>query len=317
MEKRQLGRSGLEVVPLCFGGNVFGWTIDEPTSHRILDAFVAEGFNFIDTADMYSRWAQGNSGGESETIIGSWLKGRGDRDKLVIATKVGMEMGPGRKGLAPAYIRTSVEDSLRRLQTDYIDLYQSHADDPDTPFEDVLGTYQELIEQGKVRAIGASNISAARLRQALDVSARTGLVRYESLQPEYNLFDRAGYEAELEPLCREHGLGVITYYSLASGFLSGKYRKPEDASRSPRGEGVVSKYLNDKGRAILKALDEVAALHDATPTQVALAWVIARPSVTAPIASATSLEQLKDFAGAAKLKLDQGSISLLDEAGGG
>jgi len=317
MEKRQLGRSGLEVVPLCFGGNVFGWTIDEPTSHRILDAFVAKGFNFIDTADMYSRWAPGNSGGESETIIGSWLKGRGDRDKLVIATKVGMEMGPGKKGLAPAYIRASVEDSLRRLQTDYIDLYQSHADDPDTPFEDVLGTYQELIDQGKVRAIGASNISAARLRQALDVSARTGLVRYESLQPEYNLFDRAGYEAELEPLCREQGLGVITYYSLASGFLSGKYRKPEDASRSPRGEGVVSKYLNDKGRAILKALDEVAALHDATPTQVALAWVIARPSVTAPIASATSLEQLKDFAGAAKLKLDQGSISLLDEAGGG
>ncbi|HYI68113.1 MAG TPA: aldo/keto reductase [Skermanella sp.] len=317
MEKRQLGRSGLEVVPLCFGGNVFGWTIDEPTSHRILDAFVAKGFNFIDTADMYSRWAPGNSGGESETIIGSWLKGRGDRDKLVIATKVGMEMGPGKKGLAPAYIRASVEDSLRRLQTDYIDLYQSHADDPDTPFEDVLGTYQELIDQGKVRAIGASNISAARLRQALDVSARTGLVRYESLQPEYNLFDRAGYEAELEPLCLEHGLGVITYYSLASGFLSGKYRKPEDASRSPRGEGVVSKYLNDKGRAILKALDEVAALHDATPTQVALAWVIARPSVTAPIASATSLEQLKDFAGAAKLKLDQGSISLLDEAGGG
>jgi aryl-alcohol dehydrogenase-like predicted oxidoreductase len=317
MEKRQLGRSGLEVVPLCFGGNVFGWTIDEPTSHRILDAFVAKGFNFIDTADMYSRWAPGNSGGESETIIGSWLKGRGDRDKLVIATKVGMEMGPGKKGLAPAYIRASVEDSLRRLQTDYIDLYQSHADDPDTPFEDVLGTYQELIDQGKVRAIGASNISAARLRQALDVSARTGLVRYESLQPEYNLFDRAGYEAELEPLCLEHGLGVITYYSLASGFLSGKYRKPEDASRSPRGEGVVSKYLNDKGRAILKALDEVAALHDATPTQVALAWVIARPSVTAPIASATSVEQLKDFAGAAKLKLDQGSISLLNEAGGG
>jgi aryl-alcohol dehydrogenase-like predicted oxidoreductase len=235
----------------------------------------------------------------------------------VIATKVGMEMGPGKKGLAPAYIRASVEDSLRRLQTDYIDLYQSHADDPDTPFEDVLGTYQELIDQGKVRAIGASNISAARLKEALDVSARTGLARYESLQPEYNLFDRAGYEAELEPLCMEHGLGVITYFSLASGFLSGKYRKPEDASRSPRGEGVVSKYLNDKGRAILKALDEVAALHDATPTQVALAWVIARPSVTAPIASATSVEQLKDFAGAAKLKLDQGSISLLDEAGGG
>ena len=317
MEQRQLGRSGLKVVPLCFGGNVFGWTIDEPTSHRVLDAFIDEGFNFIDTADMYSRWAPGNSGGESETIIGSWLKGRSDRDKLVIATKVGMEMGPGKKGLAPAYIRASVEDSLRRLQTDYIDLYQSHADDPETPFEDVLGTYQELIDQGKVRAIGASNISAARLKEALDVSARTGLVRYESLQPQYNLFDRADYEAELEPLCLEHGIGVITYYSLASGFLSGKYRNPEDASKSPRGEGVVSKYLNDKGRAILKALDEVAAQHNATPTQVALAWVIARPSVTAPIASATSVEQLKDFAGAAKLKLDQGSISLLDEASRG
>jgi aryl-alcohol dehydrogenase-like predicted oxidoreductase len=211
MEQRQLGRSGLKVVPLCFGGNVFGWTIDEPTSHRVLDAFVDEGFNFIDTADVYSHWAPGNSGGESETIIGSWLKGRSDRDKLVIATKVGMEMGPGRKGLAPAYIRASVEDSLRRLQTDYIDLYQSHADDPETPFEEVLTTYQDLIDQGKVRAIGASNISAARLKEALDVSARTGLVRYESLQPQYNLFDREGYEAELEPLCQEHGLGVITF----------------------------------------------------------------------------------------------------------
>jgi aryl-alcohol dehydrogenase-like predicted oxidoreductase len=317
MEQRQLGRSGLKVVPLCFGGNVFGWTIDEPASHRILDAFVDEGFNFIDTADVYSRWAPGNSGGESETIIGSWLKGRSDRDKLVIATKVGMEMGPGKKGLAPAHIRASVEDSLRRLQTDYIDLYQSHTDDPETPFEDVLATYQDLIDQGKVRAIGASNISAARLRDALDVSAQTGLVRYESLQPQYNLFDRAGYESELEPLCLENGIGVITYYSLASGFLSGKYRKPEDAGKSPRGEGVVSKYLNDRGRAILAALDEVAAQLHATPTQVALAWVIARPSVTAPIASATSLEQLKDFVGAAKLGLDRASIDRLDEAGRG
>jgi aryl-alcohol dehydrogenase-like predicted oxidoreductase len=317
MEQRQLGRSGIKVVPLCFGGNVFGWTIDEPASHRILDAFVDEGFNFIDTADVYSRWVPGNSGGESETIIGSWLKGRSDRDKLVIATKVGMEMGPGKKGLAPAYIRASIEDSLRRLKTDYIDLYQSHEDDPETPFEDVLATYQDLIDQGKVRAIGASNISAARLRQALDVSARTGLVRYESLQPQYNLFDRAEYESELEPLCREHGLGVITYFSLARGFLSGKYRKPEDAAKSPRGEGVVSKYLTDRGRAILAALDEVAAQHHATPTQVALAWVIARPSVTAPIASATSLEQLKDFAGAAKLRLDQSSIDRLDEASRG
>ena len=317
MEKRQLGRSGLTVVPLCLGGNVFGWTIDEPTSHRLLDAFVEQGFNFIDTADSYSTWAPGNTGGESETIIGSWLKGRGDRDRLVIATKVGSEMGPGKKGLAPAYIRTAVEDSLRRLRTDYIDLYQSHWDEPETPFEDTLAAYQDLIDQGKVRAVGASNLGPARLRAALEVGGKPGLARYESLQPEYNLFDRAGYEADLEGICRENQLGVISYYSLASGFLSGKYRSPEDAGKSPRGQGVVSKYLNDRGLAILAALDEVAARHDANPSQVALAWLIARPGLTAPIVSATSLEQLKDLTAAARLILDRASIDRLDKASGG
>ncbi|UEM18785.1 aldo/keto reductase [Skermanella mucosa] len=317
MEKRQLGRSGLTVVPLCFGGNVFGWTIDEATSHRLLDAFVEQGFNFIDTADSYSTWVPGNQGGESETIIGNWLKGRTDRDRLVIATKVGSEMGPGRKGLAPAYIRTAVEDSLRRLRTDHIDLYQSHWDDPETPFEDTLAAYQQLIDQGKVRAVGASNLSPARLREALEVGGKPGLARYETLQPEYNLFDRSGYETELEGICRENQLGVISYYSLASGFLSGKYRSPEDAGKSPRGEGVVGKYLNDRGRAILAALDEVAAKLDANPSQVALAWLIARPGLTAPIVSATSLEQLSDLAAAARLTLDRASIDRLDKAGGG
>ncbi|WP_142848415.1 aldo/keto reductase [Telmatospirillum sp. J64-1] len=314
MEQRQLGRSGLKVAPLCFGGNVFGWTADEATSHRLLDAFVGAGFNFIDTADAYSIWAPGNSGGESETIIGNWLKSRGNRDKVVIATKVGSEMGPGMKGLAPGYIRTAVEASLRRLQTDYIDLYQSHWDDPDTPFEETLGAYKELIDQGKVRVIGCSNLTPARLREALEVSARTGLPRYESLQPEYNLYDRQGYEEELEGICRENNLGVISYYSLASGFLTGKYRSSEDAGKSARGSGVVGKYLNDRGRAILKALDEVAAERGATPAQVALAWLIARPGITAPIASASKVEQLEDLFAAARLQLDQASIERLDRA---
>ncbi len=314
MKQRQLGRTGLTVAPLCFGGNVFGWTADEATSHRLLDAFVDAGFNFIDTADVYSAWAPGNTGGESETIIGKWLKSRGNRDKVVIATKVGSEMGLGRKGLSPAYIRIAVEDSLRRLQTDRIDLYQSHWDDPDTPFEDTLGAYQRLIDEGKVRAIGASNLTAARLREALEVSARTGLPRYETLQPGYNLYDRRDYEAELEGLCRQNGLGVISYYSLAAGFLTGKYRSPQDAGKSVRGEGVVSKYLDDRGRAILAALDEVASQHKATPAQVALAWLIARPGLTAPIASASKVEQLDDLFAAVRLRLDPASIERLNRA---
>ncbi|BAI76341.1 aldo/keto reductase (plasmid) [Azospirillum sp. B510] len=312
--QRPLGRSGLTVSPLCFGGNVFGWTADEATSFRLLDAFVDAGFNFVDTADVYSAWASGNQGGESETIIGKWMKSRGNRDRIVLATKVGSEMGPGRKGLSPAWIRTAVEDSLRRLQTDRIDLYQSHWDDPATPFEDTLGTYRELIDQGKVRAIGASNLTAPRLREALEVSARAGLPRYETLQPEYNLYSRQGYEAELEGLCRENGLGVINYYSLASGFLTGKYRSAGDAGKSARGNGAVSKYLNDRGRAILAALDEVAGRHGATPAQVAIAWLIARPGLTAPIASASKPEQIGDLIAAARLPLDGEDIARLTEA---
>jgi aryl-alcohol dehydrogenase-like predicted oxidoreductase len=314
MEKRRLGRSDLMVSPLCFGGNVFGWTADEARSFALLDAFVEAGFNFIDTADVYSRWAPGNEGGESETIIGKWLKRSGNRDKVVIATKVGMEMGPGRKGLSPAYIRASVEDSLRRLQTDRIDLYQSHQDDPDTPLEETLGTYAALIKEGKVRAIGASNYSAARLKEALSVSAKAGLPRYESLQPEYNLYSRAGYEAELEPLCRENEVGVICFYSLASGFLTGKYRSEQDLGKSVRGSRSVAKYLDERGFRILAALDEVAARHRAAPAQVALAWLIARPGLTAPIASATNLDQLAELVAATRLHLDAESIGRLDRA---
>jgi aryl-alcohol dehydrogenase-like predicted oxidoreductase len=314
LKMRKLGNTGIEVAPLAFGGNVFGWTADEPTSFRLLDAFVGAGFNFIDTADVYSRWAPGNQGGESETILGRWLERSGNRDKVVVATKVGMEMGPGKKGLAPAYIRRSVEDSLRRLQTDRIDLYQSHADDPETPIEETLAAYAELVKAGKVRAIGASNFRAARLAESLDIAKRQGLPRYESLQPLYNLYDRADYEKELEPLCRQREVGVIGYYSLAAGFLTGKYRSEQDLGKSVRGPRSAAKYLNERGFRILAALDEVAARLRATPAQAALAWLIARPGVTAPIASATSLEQLQDLVAATRLRLDRDSIERLDQA---
>jgi aryl-alcohol dehydrogenase-like predicted oxidoreductase len=274
MERRQLGRSGLSVAPLCFGGNVFGWTADEATSFVLLDRLVEAGVNFIDTADVYSTWVPGNRGGESETIIGNWLQARGGRERVVIATKVGSDMGEGRKGLSKAWIRRAVEDSLRRLRTDYIDLYQSHRDDPDIPVEETLEAYAGLIREGKVRAIGASNFTAARLEESLDASARLGLPRYESLQPEYNLYDRSGYEGELERLCREEGIGVITYFSLASGFLTGKYRVEADLAKSPRGQGI-KKYLDARGQRILSALDAAAARHGATPAQVALAWLMA------------------------------------------
>jgi aryl-alcohol dehydrogenase-like predicted oxidoreductase len=313
MNKRQLGNSGIEIAPLAFGGNVFGWTVDEQMSFKLLDAFVASGFNLIDTADVYSAWVPGNKGGESETIIGNWLKRSGDRDKVVIATKVGMEMGPGKKGLSKSYILTAVEDSLRRLQTDYIDLYQSHVDDPETPLEETLEAYAELVMQGKVRAIGASNYSAERLSQALEVSKQKGFPRYESLQPLYNLYDRADFEAKLQPLCLEKGIGVIPYSSLASGFLTGKYRSEADLAQSPRGQGI-KKYLNDRGFRILRALDQVAEKHNSTPARVSLAWLIAQPGITAPIASATSLEQLNDLIEATKLKLDQASMELLNQA---
>jgi aryl-alcohol dehydrogenase-like predicted oxidoreductase len=313
MEKRELGRSGLQVAPLCLGGNVFGWTADQETSFRLLDRALEAGLDFVDTAEMYSVWVPGHRGGESEAIIGEWMASRGCRERVIVATKVGADMGDGRKGLAPARIRDAVEASLRRLRTDRIDLYWAHYDDPDTPFEDVLGAFGALIEQGKVRAIGASNHTAARLREALATSAAQGLPRYECLQPHYNLYDRAVYEDELEPLCVEQGLGVVSYFGLAKGFLTGKYRDEADLGQSPRGGGVTE-YLNERGMRILAALDEVAAEARATPAQVALAWLIARPSITAPIASATSLAQLEDLIAAATLRLQAGAIERLTAA---
>lgn len=314
MELRPLGRSGLQVAPLAFGGNVFGWTADEPTSFALLDAFVGAGFNLVDTADVYSRWAPGHSGGESEAIIGRWLKrDPGNRRRVVIATKVGMEMGPGRVGLKPDYIRESVEASLRRLGTDHVDLYQAHQDDPATPIEDTLRAFAELIAQGKVRAIGASNFTAPRLAEALATSARLGLPRYETLQPHYNLVERAGFEAELAALCAREGLGVIPYFSLARGFLTGKYRSEADLKKSPRGGGVKA-YLDARGLRILAALDAVAAETKATPAQVALAWAMARPGITAPIASATSVGQLHELLGAARLQLPAEAAARLDAA---
>jgi aryl-alcohol dehydrogenase-like predicted oxidoreductase len=313
MTKRKLGNSGLETGPLLFGGNVFGWTIDESAAFRLLDQFVAAGFNFIDTADMYSTWVPGNKGGESETIIGKWLKRTGNRDKVLIATKVGNEMGPGQKGLKKAYIRRAVEDSLKRLQTDYIDLYQSHIDDEETALEETLETYYGLKQEGKIRAVGASNYKAERLGAALDVSEKNGYPRYESLQPLYNLYDRSAYESGLESVCEENSLGVIPYFPLASGFLTGKYRSESDLATRSRG-AVVKKYLNDRGFKILNALDEVAKQHGATPAQVSLAWLLARPSITAPIASATSEEQLKELLAATELKLDEASITKLNDA---
>jgi aryl-alcohol dehydrogenase-like predicted oxidoreductase len=313
MELRPLGRSGLSVAPLAFGGNVFGWTADEATSFALLDAFVDGGFNLVDTADVYSHWVPGHVGGESETIIGRWLAASGKRDRIVLATKVGKPMGPGKSGLSRAYIRSAVEASLRRLQTDHIDLYQSHDDDAATPLEETMGAFAELMREGKVRAIGASNFSAARLAEALATSARLGLPRYECLQPHYNLVERAVYEAELEPLCRREGLGVINFFGLARGFLTGKYRSEADLGKSPRGAGVKD-YLNPRGRRILAALDELAASLRATPAQLALAWTIARPGLTAPIVSATSVAQWNELAGAARLQLDTATIEALDRA---
>jgi aryl-alcohol dehydrogenase-like predicted oxidoreductase len=313
MNRRKLGSSGLEISPLVFGGNVFGWTADEPSSFKLLDAFVAAGFNAIDTADVYSKWAPGHLGGESETILGKWLKRTGNRDKVIIATKVGLEMGPGKKGLSRSYILRAAEDSLQRLQTDYIDLYQSHIDDADTAIEETLGAYADLIAQGKVRAIGASNFTADRFAAALEISKKTGPPRYESLQPNYNLYDRADFEAELEPLCLREGIGVINYYPLASGFLSGKYRSESDVEKRPRAR-MLKKYVNERGFKILQALDNVAEKYNATPARVALAWLFARPSITAPIVSATSVEQLNDLVASVELKLDRHSIELLNQA---
>jgi aryl-alcohol dehydrogenase-like predicted oxidoreductase len=315
MQYRSLGRSPLQVSPLCLGGNVFGWTADERTSFAILDAWVEAGFNFVDTADVYSKWAPGHAGGESETVIGRWLKqGGGRREKVVIATKVGFEMGEGKGGLSAKWIRQAVEDSLHRLQIDCIDLYQAHVDDDKTPLEETLEAFAQLIKAGKVRAIGASNYSAARLAQALETSKRLGLPRYASLQPLYNLYDRAVFERELQPLCLKEQIGVINFYALAAGFLSGKYRKPEDAAQSARGANTVKKYLNERGLKILSALDEAVQRTGSTPARVAIAWVMARPAITAPIASATSLAQLDELVQASRLVLDGETMALLDRA---
>jgi aryl-alcohol dehydrogenase-like predicted oxidoreductase len=313
MTKRKLGKSELEVSPLMFGGNVFGWTADQATSFRLLDELVAAGFNFIDTADVYSKWAAGNSGGESETIIGKWLKQSGKRSQVVIATKVGMELSPDKKGLSRDYIFNAVEASLQRLQTDYIDLYQSHKDDPDTDLEETLDAYAQLVKQGKVRVIGASNYSRARLSEALHISERMGYPRYESLQPKYNLYDRAPYEAELEPLCQQMELGVIPYYSLASGFLTGKYKSKQEATGVKRA-AALSGYFDERGEKILTALASVASEQATTSARVALAWLMARPSITAPIVSATSLEQLHDILGSTELALSAENIDLLNQA---
>ena len=310
MEKRQLGNSGIEVAPLALGGNVFGWTIDEPTSFKILNAFTDAGFNLIDTADVYSRWNAGNIGGESETIIGNWMKQRGNRDKVIVATKVGSDMGEG-KTLKKNYIFKAVDASLKRLQTDHVDIYQSHFDDLSTQVEEIIDAFSELIKQGKVRAIGASNLSAERLKESVEYSERAGLPRYETLQPLYNLYDRGVFEKEYQPYCLEKNISVINYYSLASGFLTGKYRSENDLSKSARGGGN-KKYLNEHGFKILKAVDEVAEHYNTTPATVSLAWLMAQPTIAAPIASATSAQQLNDLVAAVDLKLDKDALEQLN-----
>lgn len=311
MEQREIGRSGLTVAPLAFGGNVFGWTADATTSFAILDAFVGAGFNLIDTADVYSAWAPGNAGGESETVIGDWLKKSGQRDRVVIATKVAKwSRFPG---LSPKNIQAAADASLQRLRCEQIDLYQAHEDDASVPLAETLGAFSRLIEQGKIRAIGASNYSSARLAEALAVADAHRLPRYQCLQPEYSLIARAEYESELEPLVRREHIGVIGYFALASGFLTGKYRSAADLAKSVRGDRV-SRYLDARGLRILAVLDAVAAAQRATPAQVALAWLMARPGLTAPIASATSVEQLQELMAAANLQLTAAEIAALDQA---
>ena len=313
MKLRPLGNSGIEIAPLALGGNVFGFTADELTSFAILDRAVEAGINLIDTADIYSRWVPGHKGGESETVIGRWLARGGRRDRIVLATKVGGDMGDGRKGLTRDYIVRAVEASLARLQTDHIDLYQSHYDDPATPIVETLEAYGQLIRQGKVRAVGASNYSADRLAEALGTSRQGGLPRYESLQPHYNLLERADFEQNLAPLCLREGIGVIAYFGLARGFLTGKYRSKDDLKKSVRGD-TVEPYLNDRGLRVLAALDDVAGRLRATPAQVSLAWLMSQPAVTAPIASATSIDQLEDLIAAMHLELDQPALDRLDAA---
>jgi aryl-alcohol dehydrogenase-like predicted oxidoreductase len=310
MKKRVLGKTGIDVPPITIGGNVFGWTVDEATSHELLDDFFSQGLNFIDTGNTYSSWVAGNKGGESETIIGNWIKQRGNRSEVIIATKVGSEMN-GKLGLSKAYILEAVNESLQRLHTDYIDLYQAHYPDPETPIEETLEAFTQLMKEGKVRAIGASNYSAEQLTEAMHVSNTTGLTSYATLQPLYNLYDRGTFEKELESICVEHNIAVINYYALASGFLTGKYRSEEDITKSKRGDGV-KKYLTQRGLQILDALDEVAVYNETTPAVVALAWLLSKPAITAPIASATKTEQIADLVKATNISLDEATIELLD-----
>ena len=316
MTLRTLGTTGLQIPALVFGGNVFGWTVDEKQSFSLLDALLERGLTAIDTADVYSAWAPGNKGGESETIIGKWLAAHpGARDKVTLFTKVGSDLGePGKKGLSARWITDAVEDSLRRLQTDHIDLYFSHWPDSETPYEETLGAYEKLLKAGKIRAVGGSNLNAGQLQASLTVADEKGLPRYQVLQPEYNLYDRESFEGALQELTVRENIGVVTYYSLASGFLSGKYRSEKDLSQSQRGQGV-GKYLNDRGFRILDALDKVAAAHDVKPAEVALAWLIAQPGVTAPIASATKIPQVDSFVTALSLTLSADEIAALNNAG--
>lgn len=313
MQKRQIGKSLLQVPVLCLGGNVFGWTVDERESFRLLDAALDAGLNFVDTADVYSRWVSGHVGGESETVLGKWFARSGRRSQVVLATKLGFDMGDDKKGLSKKYIAEAVEASLRRLQTDYIDLYQAHTDDKETPLEETLSAFDTLVDQGKVRVIGASNYAGPRLKEAIEISQKNNLARYECLQPNYSLVERSAFESDLLPVVEEYGIGVIPYFSLAAGFLTGKYRSKQDAAGKARGQ-MVEKYLNDRGFAVLEALDAVAADLHSTPARVALAWLIAKPAVTAPIASATSLDQLNDLAEATRLKLPPEAIARLDRA---
>jgi len=313
---RRLGRTGLKVAALCLGGNTFGWTTDQKVSEQVLDAYAEAGGNFIDTADVYSTWVPGHVGGESETVLGTWLKARGNRASVIVATKVmgPMGSGPNDTGLSRAHIAQAVEASLRRLQTDYIDLYQAHWDDRGTPLDETLRAFDDLVRQGKVRYIGASNYQAWRLTRALWESDRRGYVRYESIQPKYNLVFRDEYERELEPLCREQEVGVITYSSLASGFLSGKYRPDQSLPPTARAPGVKKNYMNDRGFAVLEAVEDAAKTIGATPAQVALAWIAHRPGITAPIASASSVGQLHEILAALDLQLDTETSAVLDRA---
>ncbi len=314
LQPRALGRSGLSTLPLAIGGNAIGWTADEQTSHAVLDHFIGAGFSLIDTADVYSKWVPGHVGGESETIIGTWLKKNpGKRSQVLVATKVGGEIAPGRKGLSAKHIKSAAEDSLRRLQTDYIDVYQAHYDDPDVPFEETLRAFGDLIAEGKVRTLGVSNHDLNRFKAAIEAGRQHGLPRYEALQPLYNLYDRQDFEQNFAPLCRAEGIGVFNFYSLASGFLTGKYRTEQEVSAAAR-QRSNRKYMNERGFRILAAMDEVAARTGAKLAQIAIAWLVAQPDVTAPIASATSVQQVEELIAAVRLKLDAESLALLNDA---